>query len=185
MRELKTYLAAVCAMFAVGAPTASAAEFHAASFPATLSGVQTTSHVFTFDLGTVTCNSVTFKGTASAKTSSTLTLAPTYGGCTAFGFINTPVHPNECVYTYQAFGTMELKCPAGKYIDITAPLCTVKISPFHREIGTGFAADGTHTVTKITSNTSGVPYDECGTKKTNGKYTGKADVGGSVAFWYE
>ena len=184
-RKLKTLglvLASVFAMSAIGASAASAAEFHSEVHPQSVSGTQTTSHVFTTDAGTVTCKKATFSGTTSASTSATQTLTPDYNECTAFGFTNVPVHENGCAYIFNANGTSEVECPSGKKIEITAPFCTTSIGPQH-------FASGSHTYHNETSilwgfyrkttHTTKMAYNECGTNKTNGTYTGNTDIKGA------
>ena len=182
-------LASVFATSAIGASAASAAEFHSAVHPQAISATQTTSHVFTTDAGTVTCKKATFSGTTSAKTSSTITMTPDYNECTAFGFINVPIHENGCGFILHANGTIEVECAAGKSIQITAPFCTTTVGAqhiaagsktFHVSIGIGRDILGTIHIGKQ------IKYNECGTNKTNGSYTGSETItGASGEIWYE
>jgi hypothetical protein len=189
-RKIKTLgvvLASVFAMSAIGASAASAAEFHSAIHPQEIHGTQTTGHVFTTNAGTVTCKKATFTGTTSAKTSATQTLSPDYNECTAFGFINVPIHENGCAYIFDASGTTEVECPEGKKIEITAPFCTTTVGPQHIAGGMSFANNAGKTDINATTNIkTEIDYNECGTNRTNGSYTGGTTVtGASGSIWYE
>ena len=188
-RNLKTLglvLASVFAMSAIGASAASAAEFHSAVHPQSVSGSQTTSHVFTTDAGTVTCKKATFSGTTAAKTSTTQTLTPSYTECTAFGFVNVPIHINGCGYIFHNNGTTVVECPSGKSIQITAPFCTTSVGAQHIASGMSFGNNAGKTDIVATTNIKGIAYNECGTPKTNGTYTGTTTVtGASGSIWYE
>ena len=190
-RKFKTLglvLASVFAMSALGASAASAAEFHSAAHPQTITGSQSGSHVFTTNAGTVTCTTANFTGTTSAKTSATQTLAPDYNNCTAFGFINVPIHENGCAYIFNINGTTEVECPSGKKIEITAPFCTTTVGPQHLATGGNtFHTVGSTPNRHITTTThisNEIDYNECGTNRTNGTYTGTTTVkGASGEIW--
>jgi hypothetical protein len=193
-RKIKTLgvvLASVFAMSAIGASAASAAEFHSAVHPQSIHGVQTVSHVFTTNAGTVTCKTATFTGTTSALTSATQTLAPDYNNCTAFTFINVPIHENGCDYLFNANGTTEVKCPTvggvKQKIEITAPFCTTTVSEQHIAGGMTFANNAAKTDIVATTNIKEeIDYNECGTARTNGSYKGTTTVtGASGSVWYE
>ncbi|HEX3293626.1 MAG TPA: hypothetical protein VHR38_07790, partial [Solirubrobacterales bacterium] len=198
-RKIKTLgvvLASVFAMSAIGASAASAAEFHSAIHPQSIHGTQTGSHVFTTNAGTVTCKKATFTGTTAAKTSKTQTLAPDYNECTAFGFINVPIHENGCAYIFysEPAETTEVECPSGKKIEITAPFCTTTVGPQHIEKGMTYTnkekeVEGKKVKEHIIAHTSiqtEIDYNECGTARTNGTYTGTTTVVGAEGpIWYE
>ena len=191
-RKFKTLglvLASVFAMSAIGASAASAADFRSEVHPQSVSGTQTTSHVFTTDAGTVTCKKATFSGTTSGTTASTQTLTPEYDECTAFGFVNVPIHENGCGYIFNANGTTEVECPSGKKIEITVPFCTTTVGEQHIGEGMSFSSNAGKTDIIATTNitkTIGIDYNECGTNKTNGSYTGTTTVtGASGSIWYE
>ncbi len=179
-------LALATALLAVGVSVASAAEFHVSSTPATVSGVQTTGNVFTTDAGTVTCKTAAYSGTMSVLTSSRLGMAPSYNECTAFGFINVPIHENGCTYEFWANGTSEVICPAGKAMEITAPFCTVTIGTQHIVGSNTMHPNLSKTDIIVTFNWVGVDYNECGTSKTNGSFTGGATVtkSGTGSIWF-
>jgi hypothetical protein len=193
-RKIKTLgivLASVFAMSAIGASAASAAEFHSAVHPQEIHGVQTVGHVFTTDAGTVTCKTATFTGTTSAKTSPTQTLAPDYNNCTAFGFINVPIHENGCDYLFNANGTTEVKCPTvsgvKQKIEITVPFCTTTVGEQHIGAGMSFTNNAGETDIIATTNIKEeIDYVECGGPLTeNGSYKGTTTVTGkSGSVWY-
>jgi hypothetical protein len=186
-KALGLVLAAVFAFSAVSVASASAAEFHSAAAPTTLTGNQATSHVFTTNAGTVTCKTATFTGTQSVVTSSTTTLAPTYSNCTAFGFLGVPIDSNGCSYVFSATGSTQIQCPAGKSIEVTVPFCTTSVGPQTIASGMTFETVGTTPNRTILAKTniSGIHYNECGTERTNGTYTGTTKVTGSAGeIWF-
>jgi hypothetical protein len=110
--------------------TAGAAEYHSEASHTLLVGEQVGEGVMTFKAGTVKCNSITYTGTASSTTYSTEELTPTFKECTAFGFVSTSVHPDECntpiQFSYQngpTSGSVSIPCS----IVVTAFSCYVKI----------------------------------------------------------
>lgn len=183
-RSLKTLglvLAAVFAMGAVMASAASAAEFHSAAAPVTLSGSQSTSHVFTTNAGTVTCKVATFSGSSSVKTTSEITMTPKYENCTAFGFISVPIHVKGD-YLFTANGDVHVN---GTF-EITAPGCTTTVSgPQTLKGANSFSNNAGKTDVIAKTNASGIAYNECGTARTNGTYTGTTTVTGTSNVWYE
>lgn len=187
-RKFKTLglvLVATFAVSAMGSPAASA-DFFSEVHPQTLSGSQTTNHVFTTNAGTVSCKVATFSGTTSASASPTQTLAPNYENCIAFGFISVPIHENGCAYVLHANGTTEIECPEGKKIEITAPGCTMTIGPQHFSSGMSFSNNAGKTdIVASTNISSQIDYNACGTVRTNGSYTGATTVtGASGAVWF-
>jgi hypothetical protein len=187
IKTLGVVLASVFAMSAVVASAASAAEFHSAVHPQTVTGTQTTGHVFTTNAGTVTCKKVTFSGTTNAKTSTTQTLAPEFKECTAFGFINIVIHVHGCTVIFHRDGVIEIICPPGGKVEITVPFCTVTIGGQFIAGGQTFANNGGKTDIVATTNVKEeIDYNECGTARTNGSYKGTTTVtGASGSVWYE
>lgn len=186
-KSLGLVLAAVFAMSALGVSAASAAEFHSAKAPTTISGTQSSSHVFTTNAGTVTCKTATFSGTQSTTTATTVQLTPTYSSCTAFGFINVPIDVNGCSYTFTSHGATTVDCPSGKAFEITAPGCTTKVGPQTFASGMTYTTVGSTPSRSISASTniSGITYDECGTIRTNGTYKGTTSITGSAGeVWY-
>lgn len=199
-RYLKTLGVAVVAVLAFSAVIASAAsatnKFHAAQTHTILKGSQTTQHVFKTNAGTVTCSTATFEGTQEAATQTQVTIAPNYNNCTAFGFINVPVHENGCHYLFTYDNTAHVTCPS-KPIEVTAPGCNVTVDD--QTIGTvDFNNNGTKQDVNVVATVTGIDYTQhdegitCqGGFFTNGQYTGTTTVtgqntaGGAVAVWYE
>ena len=139
------------AMFVFGAIAAQGASavpltITTTPVPATvfITGVQESEHVFTNAGGTVKCTASTWSASATPVSGaiSELTLAPTYTGCTAFGFATAHVKVNGCTYTlttptavkagevkWTAPSQIHVLCPAGKSIEVTptafgASVCT-------------------------------------------------------------
>lgn len=82
------------------AATAAQAEgtFEAEEYPANLAGEQT--EMFEFEVegvGKVKCTTATFTGAMSGS-SSTVGLAPSFSGCTAFGFAAATFNSNGCEF---------------------------------------------------------------------------------------
>jgi hypothetical protein len=100
------------------------AGFEAESYPATFSGSSPLQQ-FVTEGGSVEC-AASFAGSASGA-SNTLSLAPTYTNCKAFGFASATVSSNGCSLVYGATGKVSISCPVGNAITVTANNCTVKI----------------------------------------------------------
>jgi hypothetical protein len=212
MRKLKTLgvmLVAVFAMSAVVAASASADDFTAEKNTVTLTGDQDKGlDKFTTTVGIVSCNEVKYHGTATTG-STTVKIAPTYNGCTGFGFPAT-IHMNGCEYALTlteqkpevgpTTTTVEIVCPTGKEITITAVAagttkCTVHVPPqtgpsgttglkhieWHN-VGAGQTREltGTITITGITyKHTEGTGLGKCTTGHSEtGSYNGLATVTG-------
>lgn len=126
IKVLGTALVAALAISAVAASLASADSFTAESAPAIYTGSQQTANVLTTTVGTQKCTTTTFKGTVNATSTTTVSVSPSYSGCTAFGF-PSDYDVNGCEYLFHisptagvTTGTVALVCPAGKEITITA-----------------------------------------------------------------
>jgi hypothetical protein len=189
-RKLKMLGLVVGAVFAISAMSAQAAfaatEFVAEAGTTTgkITGVQTTGHVFTTNAGTVTCKVAHFEGTFSTNSATTQTVTPKYENCTAFGFIGVPIDINGCTYTFTAAAPGEVVVTCGtKPIEITVPGCTTTVGSQtikeKNEYTNGTnSATGKMDVTVDTDVTGGgtITYNECGTVRTNGTYTGQTTV---------
>ena len=195
-KALGLALVAVFAMSAVVASAASASEFTSAKYPVTISGSQSTTHKFTAGSTSVTCETATFAGEASAA-SSTVTIHPTYSGCTAFGFVGATVTTTGCDYLFHSGaevssekfdGTVDVVCGEGKSITIVASTCALEIKGQTGLSTVSFqnAAEGKVTVG---ANVSSIAYTTtkdgflcplAGTGNfTNGGYTGDTSVSGN------
>lgn len=137
-RKLIPLLLIAVALVAAFASAAQASTFTAEKYPATIEGTQVGQHVFSIENGlTVKCEKATFHGTLSAA-STTITMSPTYTVCTAFGFLNATVNFNGCKYLFHAgeevaadkhAGSVDIVCPAGGFIAISASTCETQIPP--------------------------------------------------------
>jgi hypothetical protein len=127
----------VVALGLVALPSlAAASEFEAESYPVEVLGAQEGKHVIGFeDKLALECSVATFKGEMEIWTE-TEEVSPVYGECVAFGFFAT-VTTNGCTYVLHAGeelvepgdfeGTMDIKCPTGKKIVVTAGTCEVQV----------------------------------------------------------
>jgi len=203
LKSLGLTIAAVMAMSAVMASTASATpQFTASAYPATVTGSNTKgSEVLTTEGGKVECDSH-FVSHSLAAASSTLTVTPTYTECTAFG-LGATVNTEGCAYILHAtakdFVTththhFDVTCPTGKSIKIIAGggLCRMEIKGqtgltgvdthlSFRSIRTVFTLAGVFYT--VTTDSFGCPFNGTG-NKSGGEYTGEVTVsrvgGGSV-----
>ena len=108
-----------------------------------LTGETTTAHKWLTPNGTVSCTTVSFSGSVTGPEQTSLNLAPSYSGCSAFGFATAHIAVNGCTYRFEAPTTepsagsytgapFQIICPAGKEIEITpttfgVSACTQKI----------------------------------------------------------
>ena len=130
IRSPKTVLAlalAVLAMSAVVASAASASNFTADAYP---TGGTATSEkgndVFSTEAGKVEC-AAHFEVAALSGPSETATVTPTYTNCKAFGFLSATVAMEGCDYVFHTSGVVDVECPEGKAIVITASTCTATV----------------------------------------------------------
>lgn len=136
IRKLATLGVALCALAALSAAVASAAfaAQYTTTAPTTLTGESA--------LGNNTFNTEGGKAECKAhyqaplnSSSSSLTVTPTYTKCRAFGFLSATVTMNGCDYLFtEPLGSgdsyaanYDIKCPAGKVIEIVAGTCKVTI----------------------------------------------------------
>jgi len=204
IRNLKALGLAMAAMFAlsaVGVSAASAAEFHSEATHTTLHAEQTNTHVFTTDVGTVTCETATFHGTTASKTTPEITITPTYTGCdlhSIFGEIAVTVNFNGCDYNFtEEAQPVHIVCPESKTISVSGPGCKVTVPG--QTVGTVSytnTGSGSSRTTDVNATVSGIKYSYSGflcgsgSNTTNGTYNGTAEVSGSsggvqVGVWYE
>jgi hypothetical protein len=131
IRTLKATGLALIAVLALGAASASAAEFHSSTASGTIDASQVGNNVFTTAGGTVECEGVNFSGTYSAATTKSQTVTPTYSECRAFGFATAHVEVTGCTMTLNADTSSSLNCGATGHIVITptffGSVCTVTI----------------------------------------------------------
>lgn len=153
MHKIKTLGVAVVAVLAMSAVVASAAQashFTATKYPAIITGEQEEKgagieNFFEVNAGKVAkteCEIAKFKGTLAAA-SETLSMAPTYEKCSTTLGTAATIDTEGCTYLFHAgaviagtgedswSGTVDIVCPAGKKIKVTAPSgaigCTIEI----------------------------------------------------------
>jgi hypothetical protein len=204
IRNLKSLGLALVAVLAMSAVVASAAQavpsFTASAYPATATGSNAKGgEAFTLDGSTVQCDSH-FQGTLSAA-GSTLTVTPKYSNCEAFGFLEATVNTEGCTYVFHATEQVaagvynhhvDVVCPAGKSIKITAGTCKAEVTAQNNKttVKTTNLAGGTVTVqpnvtvsTHVTQDGFGCPLAGLGTR--NAVYHGDVVVsrvgGGTVS----
>ena len=145
IRNLKVFGLALVAVFAMSALVASAASANKAYWFNSdtgaadwtkLSGEQIkgTPDTFVVDAGTVSCTTATYAGSTSATTTNTITLAPTYAGCTLFPLPGTAaITTNGCSYDFQADGqtTNGDGTVNGKFDTNTTVVCPTTTTPTH------------------------------------------------------
>jgi hypothetical protein len=203
-RNIKVLGLALVAMLAMSAVVASAASATAFSFkaekvPTQLTGKQHNGNdIFTTDAGKVECTEATYAGEQKVTPTNEVLVTPTYSGCTAFGFANTPIDVNGCQYRFTTVtkesgnfeGSADIVCPAGKVIEVTAFGCTVTIGSqtgLKKVTYTNVGAGTTREVT-VDVNLTGIVYVEdpgffntCANNKvttSNGTYVGAGLVTG-------
>jgi len=121
-----------------GATTATLPEsgiFGAERYPTNLVGNQEEGAPFKIRTvgGNIECKTAAFSGSLTAA-SGTMTLTPTYSGCSMFGFPESTVATNGCSYKYYVEGSnkdypMDINCPAGASIVVTGGNCSLSIPP--------------------------------------------------------
>jgi len=177
-RNLKALGLALVAVLAMSALTAAGASAEAFQFKAektpttTLSGKQHgAADVFTTDTGSVSCNEAKYAGTVTGTEVTEVTVTPTYSECTAFGLFNVPIDTNGCQYKFTVLtkvganyeGKVDVVCPAGQVIKVTAPLCTVTVGAQNNVPGTitytNVGAGATREIT-VDVNLTGLTYEE-------------------------
>jgi hypothetical protein len=115
---------------------AAASEFEAESYPVKVLSGQEGKHVLGVeDELSVECSVATFEGEMDIWTE-TEEVTPTYKECKAFG-LSATVTANGCTYVFHAGaelaeagdfeGTMDIKCPSGQKIAVTAGTCEVQV----------------------------------------------------------
>lgn len=217
-RNLKALGLALVAAFAMSAVVASAAsaesafKFKSNTANPILTATQHGSNVdvFTTDAGTVSCNTANYVGSQAGTETNEIEVAPTYSGCTAFGFIGVPIHTNGCKYRFTTGtktgsdfeGSVHIVCPTTTspshkqhVIEITAPFsCTVTVpggqTPAGKVTFTNLGSGHTQEVT-VDVDLTGITYEEhdsdsfpCPSDtvlKHNGTYEGAALTTGENA----
>jgi hypothetical protein len=189
-------LFAALALTAVaGAATASASQFRAQQYPATITGTQGTPQKLVLNgATTIKCSNPTATATATTA-SSTLDLTPTYSGCTLGGLAAT-ITPNGCHLNYTSTsesapftGTFGVNCSAGSAIEIKQGTCVISIASQSGVSGMEFTNSGSGNSRTVTatyglttlaySGGAGCPGSLVGSF-SNGTMTGTSVLKGSV-----
>jgi len=173
---------AVFALSAIGAASASAAQF-TASATGSITGKATATQVFTTNGGQVKCSVAASSGTIKSTATAEQTVEVKVSGCTAFGFVNTHVTPIQVNFT--ASGEVHLENTVT--ITPTGAGCTQSVAP-QTVKSTGYSNNAGKV--KVTPNVTGITYTStgglCGSSGANGTLTGTNEVervgGGSVSF---
>jgi hypothetical protein len=195
LKFLGLALIAALAMSAVAVNTASADLLYGETTPATLTGSQEGTDVLWVHGGFVNCATVKYTGTTTAFGMSQITVTPSFSGCT-FAGLAAKISMNECDYLLRFYiaaedttGAIDIQCPFGKEITITAPSlgtpkCIVHIPP-QNGLGVDFTGTniGTGTTREVTLHIQRfVRYSQtAGTAETGNCSTADNTSGG----WYE
>jgi hypothetical protein len=189
----------VLAVFYGGAAPASAAYLHSEGEFSTLKGSSTRTHKLTFTAGELTCAKAAIEGSMSAKTAASFTANATYSECHFYLFgatISATVNMNGCDYVFYASRRMDIVCPAGKRIVVSAAGCTLEIGEQSNVMGPNILQSLPLTFFN-TSSELGLEVDAqlaynhtgftCGTGSAkNGLYSGAYKVSGSKGkIWWE
>jgi hypothetical protein len=172
-------------------------QFVTEKYPASLSGEQGApyEHVFGTSAGQSSCENAQFDSEISAPTTS-LPFSAQYSVCTVTGFAGGTVAMNGCTYGLNVsnagtpyVGTVDIVCPAGKAIELTSKLFTVKKCTTTIGSQSGLAGvayqSGFGGAIGVTLDLEGIAYHQqagtgiaaCTTGDfTNGTYTGDFDV---------
>ena len=142
LKVLGLALVAICAMSAMVASAASAVpSFTSANYSATITGTggENASEKFVLNAAdhsqSVECKTSNYHGSLAAA-SSTLTVAPSYENCKAFGFLEAEVNPEGCKYVFHATekvaagkykAHVDITCPTGQSIKINAGNCKTEV----------------------------------------------------------
>jgi hypothetical protein len=187
---------ALVAVIALSAMTASAASAHsitAGEYPANVTGVQTNTNVFSNGVREWTCSEASLTGSLSAASES-ITITPSYGGCTGNSGTTVTVDVNGCRYVTVVTGTgtatLTLQCPVGKSIEWTiwetgkvhseTRLCTLNLPPqgpisgltFSNNAGPGGISWVVHVTGLLVVRMFGTAANCGAAEKTTGTLTG-------------
>ncbi len=188
LKVLGLAFVAVLALGAIGAQAATAAMFHADEENVVVTGEATNTQTLTIGSAAVKCTEIGIEGTQTgvategSYTAESVTVHPTYSGsasggeeCDSFiGNETATVNTHECHYKLYAEtngegkGAVDIECPEGQAIEITASTCVIKIGSQTGLNGVHYVNNGTETSEKdITaeSQVEGIHYT------SNGKFT--------------
>jgi hypothetical protein len=173
IRHFKTLGLTLIALFATTAmlaSAASAAEFnHEGGEDARViaSNLNQGAHVFTAGLiGKISCSTATFTGTEFLSSPQpTVTVSPSYSGCTFLGVSNVKVNMEGCEYRFNTptgtgpfTGSVTILCPENKKINFTAEGCTVEVGEQTVSTITYTNQAGPPKSVKVTSDAEKITY---------------------------
>lgn len=202
MRNIKALGLAFVAIFAMSAVVASAAQANAfmseGNVTAAISAdqIKGEDHVFTVEGNKVECETAHFAtaGEVSSPTGS-ITVHPSYSGCTAFSFVGASVTTTGCDYTLgvgsiietgKYNGKLNLTCSGSSKIVISAGTCEATVSG-PQEFGSGITYTNAGAAVTVAANVSGIKTNKTkdgflcpfkGTGEVNGTYTGNTSATG-------
>jgi hypothetical protein len=191
IKTLGLALVAALALTAVMAPTASA-QFTSSAAHTTLHGEQTTTHKFTAGtgIGAITCSNVTFSGTQTGTSTSTITIIPIYGPtCTdSLGRV-VHVYTNTLEFHFKS-GADKGKITLTGHITLTITTgfghCTITIGGKQNVNGVSYAQSGNNVMVTTNSNNihstiegGGFACGTSSTTSTTGTYTGTTEMKGN------
>jgi hypothetical protein len=143
---IRTGMITACAVIlAMGAAWSSAARGEATEavftyqqYPLTVHGENPAGDTtFTTEAGSVVCDRTLTSGLLGEAIGQTLSLTPTLTNCKAFGFASATVSTEGCSYLYHITtklsedsyqASMDVVCPTGKSIKVTAGNCKVEVA---------------------------------------------------------
>jgi hypothetical protein len=144
---------------------------------------------FTTNAGEIDCAAATVEGTLLGTEATTTTVHPTYGSCTAFGFVAVSIDTKACEFELVASEVVSIvNCPTTEPITITIPLagCNIKIANQGTFNGIAYTNQGSGSTASVlvTAGLSGITYTSsgglCGAagSSSNGTYVGSNLVEG-------
>jgi hypothetical protein len=196
LKFLGSALVAMLTIAAVGASAASAAvEFHSEGAPVNITGTQEGVNRFDVQFGEIGCSTADFNATTTVSTDTTVTLVPTFDGCT-FAGVATTIDTEGCHFVLHILnfnqGTATVECPAGKEITVTGGTKCIVHIPSQDMGNATFANIGTGSTREITANlggltslkytqTPGTGVGKCSSvSASDGKLTGTATFTGET-----
>lgn len=184
LKKLSVLTAAVLALGAIGAGSASAAQF-TASATGELGGRALTKQVFTFSGGAVTCTSAVPSGTIESVASEDLHFTIKYGECTFSNGLGTfAAEVSPATFTVTATGTVHLQNTVT--IKVASLQCHLTIKPQSLNL-----VNFTNTFgrIKLLFQLANILYTSaglCGSEGSNGTLGGEIEIervgGGSISW---
>jgi len=204
-RYSKAFILALAMVSALSAGLSASAsakqQFHSETEETTITGSTKEKHTFNFGATSVVCSSSKFEATLTSKTSSELTMTPTYENCFIEPFEKVPVgvNMNGCDYlvTFREEAPttqVHLKCPSAAGIHFNVGECEIEIAPqtlagySFQNTGEGMFRDFDMIETEVLfAFTAGGKNCKGGAGKMSGKTTisGENSKGESMGIWVE